>query len=134
MVILFSNYWDGLTRRIDADGLERICDDPKNRSPDKQNRIYIPFRDQFAFDYFTQVALDREHLNLDVIRLPEILTPTFVKSLNTTPGILSLGLRESVVDEEKVIKGTPFVGMYPLTQSLAADSTKCTAGTHILKS
>lgn len=103
------HFWDNLTRRIDADGLEVISADPKNRNVDQRNRIYIPFRDQFAFDYFNAVSNERLHLNLEVVRLPENITPEFVKSLNNHPGILSLGLREVMLDDEKIIRGTPFV-------------------------
>ncbi|KAJ3413025.1 alpha,alpha-trehalase nth1 [Chytridiales sp. JEL 0842] len=93
------HFWDGLTRRIDAEGLEVICADPKNRSEDHQNRIYVPFHDHFGLQYYTQVAKDRPHLNLDVVRLPEDITPQYVKTLNDRPGILSLALREAKVDQ-----------------------------------
>jgi alpha,alpha-trehalase len=63
------HFWDGLTRRIDADGLEMICLDPKNRSVDQQMRIYVPFDDQMAFDYFNRVAVERPVLKLDVVRV-----------------------------------------------------------------
>jgi alpha,alpha-trehalase len=104
------SFWDNLTRRIDAEGLENICMDPKNRTNDQRNRIYIPFRDDYALKYFNNVALERPHLNLDVVKLPDDITPLFVKSLNDHPGILSLGLRETIDEEgEKVVRGTPFV-------------------------
>ncbi|KAI8823411.1 trehalase-domain-containing protein [Fimicolochytrium jonesii] len=105
------HFWDGLTRRIDAEGLEVICNDPKNRSHDQRPRVYVPYHDQLAMDYYTDVAKTRPHLNLDIVRLPEIITPRYVKSLNQHPGILSLGLRKSTDPRTKkpVIRGTPFV-------------------------
>ncbi|KAJ3047756.1 alpha,alpha-trehalase nth1, partial [Quaeritorhiza haematococci] len=94
------HFWDGLTRRIDAEGLEIICRDPKNRSNDKRNRIFVPFGDDVALEYFTEVSRTRPHLNLEVVRLPEVITPRYVKSMNTHPGILSLGLRKTTVVEQ----------------------------------
>ena len=99
------HFWDGLTRRIDSQGLERICADPKNRSGDKQNRIYIPFHDAFALDYYQSVAKEKPHLQLAVIRLPEVIHPEFVRSINRQPGILSLALRQ----QDGTVRGAPFV-------------------------
>ncbi|KAI8912311.1 trehalase-domain-containing protein [Powellomyces hirtus] len=105
------HFWDGLTRRIDAEGLEIICNDPKNRSADQRPRVYVPYHDALAMEYYTEVAQARPHLNLDIVRLPEIITPRYVKSLNGHPGILSLGLRKTTDPRTKkpVIRGTPFV-------------------------
>ncbi|KAL2915656.1 alpha,alpha-trehalase nth1 [Polyrhizophydium stewartii] len=104
------HFWDGLTRRIDAEGLEKICADPKNRSNDQRNRIYVPFHDALGFEYYSNVARSRPHLNLDVVRLPEIITPQFVKSINTSPGILSLSLRKQRTDSSQPeLIGAPFV-------------------------
>ncbi|KAJ3327762.1 alpha,alpha-trehalase nth1, partial [Blyttiomyces sp. JEL0837] len=105
------HFWDGLTRRIDAEGLEVICADPKNRQKDQRNRIYVPFHDEFGYNYYTAVAEQRPHLNLQVVRLPEVITPEYVKSKNTEPGILSLALRRDIdpVTGIEKVRGTPFV-------------------------
>lgn len=103
------HFWDGLTRRIDADGLEAICLDPKNRSVNQTPRIYVPFEDQMALDYFSQVRRDKPGLNLEVVRLPKDITPQYVKSINHLPGILSLGLQKTVRDGKEVVRGVPFV-------------------------
>jgi alpha,alpha-trehalase len=105
------SFWDGLTRSVDSHGLERICKDPKNRSKNRKPRIYIPFGDDVAWKYFTQVAIDKPHLDLEVERLPEDITPQYVKSLNQLPGILSLGLEEVPSEDGTgtTLKGTPFV-------------------------
>ncbi|KAJ3196295.1 alpha,alpha-trehalase nth1 [Irineochytrium annulatum] len=105
------HFWDGLTRRIDADGLEAICNDPKNRQENQMNRIYIPFHDEFAFNYYNQVSKERAHLNLEVVRLPEIIDPEYVKSLHKLPGILSLALRRFTdpVTGLETVRGAPFV-------------------------
>ncbi|KAL5035729.1 alpha,alpha-trehalase nth1 [Batrachochytrium dendrobatidis] len=105
------HFWDGLTRRIDADGLEKICADPKNRGQDQRSRIYVPFHDAFALEYYNTIAKERLHLGLDVVQLPEIISPEYVKSLDTSPGILSLSLRKQVdsATGEVVVRGAPFV-------------------------
>ncbi|ORY49386.1 trehalase-domain-containing protein [Rhizoclosmatium globosum] len=107
------HFWDGLTRRIDADGLEAICADPKNRFGDNQNRIYVPYNDEIGLAYFKKVALSRLHLHLDVVRLPEDISSDFVNSLNSKPGILALGLRKINPllgwDNMTNVCGTPFV-------------------------
>ncbi|KAJ3229577.1 alpha,alpha-trehalase nth1 [Chytriomyces hyalinus] len=107
------HFWDGLTRRLDARGLEALVEDSKSRQDDTRNRIYVPFHDKIGLDYFERVKVARPHLELDVVTLPEIITPLYVKSINTHPGILALGLRR--IDEEKGwddlenVCGTPFV-------------------------
>ncbi|KAJ3012331.1 UNVERIFIED_CONTAM: alpha,alpha-trehalase nth1 [Siphonaria sp. JEL0065] len=107
------HFWDGLTRRIDADGLEAICADPKNRQEDHQNRIYVPYYDQIGLAYYNKVAQTRRHLRLDVVHLPEYVTSNYVNSINSKPGVLALGLRK--IDPEKGwddisnVCGTPFV-------------------------
>ncbi|KAI8868087.1 neutral trehalase, partial [Ramicandelaber brevisporus] len=85
-------FWDGLTRRMDANGIEIICNDPKNRGADNTARIYVPYNDDIAYEYYCQVSRDRPHLGLQVVRLPEKITDQFVKDINTKPGILALAL------------------------------------------
>lgn len=81
------HFWDSLTRRMDAKGLETICADPKNRSLDQRNRVYVPFGDNFAYEYYRGVAETKPHLALVVERLPEFITPEYVRSINKSPGI-----------------------------------------------
>lgn len=105
------HFWDSLTRRIDADGLEIICLDPKDRYSNHQPRIYVPFHDLKALRYYQHVATTRQHLNLDVVQLPLDITPQYVFSINEKPGILSLALRDVVDGEsgEAVVQGVAFV-------------------------
>lgn len=104
------HFWDGLTRRIDADGLESICNDPKNRSTNHQPRIYVPFDDDEALEYYRKVARDKPHLSLDVVQLPKDITPDYVKSINDRPGILSLALKKAKdTNGSDCIRGVPFV-------------------------
>lgn len=105
------SFWNALTRRIDGEGLEIICADPKNRTGRVNPRIYVPHGEPAMAEYYRQVAREKPHLNLDVQVLPpKPDDPAYVKSLNNKPGILALAMQE--VDNgkgQKVLKGIPFV-------------------------
>jgi len=116
--IIKYHFWDALTRRIDEQGLELILCDSKNESADHKNRIYIPFDDTRALNYYNDIAKRRKDLKLDVIQLPKIITPQYVKSIDNYPGILALALREEEKIDNKcdngntqniIIRGVPFV-------------------------
>jgi len=92
-----TQFWDDLTRTIDAEGLDRIAGDDKMH--DKQQRIYVPYNDSVGVAYFT--ALAKERPKLEVVILPEDITPQYVHSINEKPGILSLKIENN--------KGVPFV-------------------------
>ncbi len=94
-------YWDGLTRSVDKQGLHQILKDEKSTST--KQRIYIPFNDTLAFNYFKELEKSMPHLK--IVKLPEKITPEYVLSINNKPGILSLKLEE--IDGK--IKGVPFV-------------------------
>ncbi|RUO96688.1 LOW QUALITY PROTEIN: trehalase-domain-containing protein [Jimgerdemannia flammicorona] len=103
-------FWNGLTRRIDANGLEIICADPKNRTADHNPRIYIPHGEQEIYDYYRNVAETRRHLRLEVEMLPEDISPAYVRSINDRPGILALDMRRTVdKDGRPTLEGVPFV-------------------------
>ncbi|KAI0682346.1 glycoside hydrolase family 37 protein [Cytidiella melzeri] len=106
-----NSFWHALTRRIDGDGLEIICADPKNRTGRVNPRIYVPHGEPAMAEYYRKVAREKPHLNLDVQVLPpKPDDPVFVKSLNMKPGILALEMTE--VDDPKTgktLKGVPFV-------------------------
>ncbi len=94
-------YWVGLTRTIDKKGIEKILEDDKSTSEKK--RIYVPDSDTKAFSYFKK--LEKSIPNFEVIKLPKIITPEYVLSINSKPGILSLKLEES----NGKVSGVPFV-------------------------
>lgn len=106
-----NSFWHSLTRRIDGDGLEIICADPKNRTGRIQPRIYVPHGEPAMVDYYRRIASEKPHLNLDVQVLPPNPgDPHFVKSLNRKPGILALAMNE--VDDGRggrTLKGIPFI-------------------------
>ncbi|KAF9912393.1 alpha,alpha-trehalase nth1 [Linnemannia zychae] len=104
------HFWDGLTRRIDAEGLELIANDPKNRSKNTAPRIYIPFGEDEVLEYYKNVSVQKPHLKLDVEQLPEVITPKYVQSINEKPGILALAMTKFMNDEgQETLKGVPFV-------------------------
>ncbi|KAI8080243.1 trehalase-domain-containing protein [Gilbertella persicaria] len=103
------HFWDGLTRRIDAEGLERICLDPKNRSGHHGPCIYVPFDEDEALEYYRQVASTKPHLQLQVERLPKEITPEYVQSINDRPGILALALKKIKQNDKITFEGVPFV-------------------------
>ena len=89
-------FWDDLTRTIDEDGIAKIVGDDKTDTT--INRVYVPHSDAKAYEYYTN--LEKKY-KLEVISLPENITPEYVKSINNQPGILSLKLENE--------KGVPFV-------------------------
>jgi len=108
--LIRKSFWDRLTRRIDAAGLELIAADPKNRTKNQQPRIYIPFGEQEQYDYYVKTAQERPHLKLQVEWLPEKITPEWVKSVNHKPGLLALAMeRIKLPDGGVTLKGYPFV-------------------------
>ena len=96
-------YWKGLTRSMDAQGVEKLISDTKNEALTAEKLpIYVPFQDELAFNYYKTLE---DKLNIKASRLPEDISPEFVKTLNDKPGILSLKLEK----ENGEIKGVPFV-------------------------
>ncbi|KAF5391655.1 hypothetical protein D9757_002488 [Collybiopsis confluens] len=106
-----NSFWHSLTRRIDGEGLEIICADPKNRTGRVNPRIYVPHGEPAMAEYYRKVASEKPHLKLDVQVLPpKPDDPVFVKSLNSKPGILALAMNE--IDDGrggKTLKGIPFI-------------------------
>jgi alpha,alpha-trehalase len=96
-------YWKGLTRTIDESGVDKLISDTKNESLTAEKLpIYIPFHDDLAFNYYKNLE---SKLSIKASKLPENISPDFVKSLNDKPGILSLKLEK----HNNKIKGVPFV-------------------------
>ncbi|KAL4400388.1 alpha,alpha-trehalase Nth1 [Malassezia pachydermatis] len=104
-------FWDNLTRTIDADGLERILSDPKNRSAHRGNIIYVPENETHMIEYYRKVASERPNLGLVVDVLPSVLTPGFVRDLNKRPGLVALAMKpyKEKDSDEISMHGIPFV-------------------------
>ncbi|KAI9684491.1 MAG: alpha,alpha-trehalase nth1 [Trizodia sp. TS-e1964] len=107
------DFWDSLTRRIDASVIEKVGRDPKDWTSDPRPRIYVPPGAPEQFEYYKKVAEQRPELRLDVILLPpaQEITPLFVKGLNSKPGLLAVAMEEHVdpATGEKDLRGLPFV-------------------------
>jgi len=108
-------FWKSLTRSVDLQGLAAISADPKAYS--KVPRIYVSHDDPVALRYFQEIAEKCAGFSFEVcfvclfvclsvwvvkltpsllrqvISLPEMITPEYVRSINNKPGILSLALR-----------------------------------------
>ncbi|MEP2936061.1 MAG: trehalase family glycosidase [Gilvibacter sp.] len=96
-------YWEGLTRTMDQDGIEALLSDSKNEQLAGDTlHIYVPYGDTMAWQYYTELA---QQLPLKPIRLPEKITPEYVKRQNDASGILSLRLAQT----DHGVKGVPFV-------------------------
>ncbi|MDD5150295.1 MAG: trehalase family glycosidase [Flavobacterium sp.] len=93
-------FWDGLTRTLDEKGLEKLLLDSKSKTDNPI--IYVPFTDDFGFDYYQKLA---PKFNLKVVQLPQIITPKYVSSINDEGGILALALKK----EGQNVEGFPFV-------------------------
>ncbi|OAQ33094.1 glycoside hydrolase family 37 protein [Linnemannia elongata AG-77] len=104
------HFWDGLTRRIDAEGLETISNDPKNRSKNTAPRIYVPYGQNEILEYYKGVSVSKPNLRLEVEQLPREITPKYVQSINEKPGILALAMTKHLdEDGSETLKGVPFV-------------------------
>ncbi len=90
-------FWDELTRTIDEKGLDAILSDDKTSGGIQ--RLYVPHDDEIGKAYFNTIQKLKENVKVEI--LPKTITPEFVKSINTKPGILSLKLENE--------KGVPFV-------------------------
>lgn len=96
-------FWKGLTRTMDEKGIEKLIHDTKNETlASSKLRIYVPFKDDLALKYYQKLE---KTLPVEAIQLPKEVTPQFVKSINTNPGILSLKLES----QNNEINGVPFV-------------------------
>lgn len=96
-------YWNGLTRTMDKAGIEALISDTKNDSLTAAILpVYVPASDDLAFKYYTTLETQ---FPIKVFRLPKIIAPSYVKSINGQPGILSLKLENN----QNEIKGVPFV-------------------------
>lgn len=103
-------YWDALTRRIDADHIDKVVHDPKVQS--KYDYIYVPASDANAVRYFQSLEKTAAEQNrspaLKVVLLPapDKITGDFIRNLDGEHGILSLSLETNA--EGKIV-GVPYV-------------------------
>jgi alpha,alpha-trehalase len=99
------NYWDGLTRRIDERSLGELLSDEKIAAGGYRY-LYVPHTDHLAHEYFSKVSKQNPGLRLRAERLPEKITPHYVRDLNSQHGLLTLALERAPEGE---YAGVPFV-------------------------
>ncbi|KAJ2161009.1 alpha,alpha-trehalase nth1 [Coemansia sp. RSA 552] len=85
-----TSFWNGLVRCMDESGIQAICADPKNSREGARPIIYVPHGDAPAYEYYRRVARDLSNLRIRVVKLPRVITPGYVKSINNRFGILTL--------------------------------------------
>ncbi|SPO06704.1 probable neutral trehalase [Cephalotrichum gorgonifer] len=106
-----NDFWDMLTRRIDASSVEKAALDTKDWTGNPQPRIYVPHGEPKQFEFYKKVAADRPEINLDVQMLPEEINPILLRELSLKPGLLAIAMEE-VPDKntgETTLQGVPFV-------------------------
>ncbi len=99
-------YWDGLTRRIDEDGLQKILSDEKTSTVDGLRYVYVPATDKLAYDEFSKIAARHPEWKMKIVRLPQKISPQYVRKLDGHHGILSLS---SATGSGGKFTGVPFV-------------------------
>jgi alpha,alpha-trehalase len=109
--LIKDQFWEGLTRRIDASSIEVAAKDPKDWTDDPRPRIYVPIGAPEQYKYYLKLAQDRPELRLDVKLLPEKITPDLVRDMNDAPGLLAVAMEDYVdpVTNEQTLRGVPFV-------------------------
>ncbi len=88
-------FWDGLTRRVDAEGLPRIITDEKTATADGYRYLYVPSSDEAAWEYFSEFARTHPDLKVKVVRLPKHVSGKYIRELDGHHGLLTLALRRS---------------------------------------
>ena len=108
--LIKTSWWDNLTRRLDASGIDAAAQDPKPDLEDSLPRIYIPRGAPEQHVYFSEIAKERPKLRLDVQWLPEgDITAEFIRTLNYKPGILALEMDRVDSLGRQEFKGVPFI-------------------------
>lgn len=104
-------FWDNLTRRIDAGGLENILHDTKGYVSGTEQIIYVPAKEPEMLAYYRRVAQERPALQLVVEQLPEQITPEYMRDLNTRPGLLAIAMKPKIDPANGLVdmEGIPFV-------------------------
>lgn len=109
--LIKDQFWEGLTRRLDASSIDVAAKDPKDWTADPRPRIYVPPDASAQLEYYRNLAQKRPELRLDVQVLPEPITPQLVRDMNEAPGILALAMEDYIdpATGENSLRGLPFV-------------------------
>ncbi|KAJ6103199.1 alphaalpha-trehalase nth1 [Penicillium sp. IBT 16267x] len=109
--LIHNSFWNALTRRIDGSNIEVAGKDPKDWTSDPRPRIYIPPGAEEQYEYYTNIAKAHPELRLDVRVLDANITPQYVMSLSSKPGLLALAMEKKYDEKTKKTEyaGVPFV-------------------------
>lgn len=110
--LIRTSFWNNLTRRIDTSNIARVAKDPKDWTPSPRGRLYVPRGAMTQYEYYKKFADENPNaLDLDVILLPEVITPEYVRDLNDAPGILALevDIYFDPKSQKEELRGVPFV-------------------------
>lgn len=99
-------YWDNLTRQVDPAHIGPLLEDSK-LPPSEFRHLYIPFKDELAFDTFALAAKQKPELKMKVWRMPEAVDQEFLYSIRNRHGLLTLALATPFV-----VPGGRFNEMY----------------------
>jgi alpha,alpha-trehalase len=92
--LIREEFWEGLTKRVDEEGLRTILLDEKTTTVDGFRYVYVPAGDQLAYDYFAEIARQYPEWKMNVVRLPALrgITAEYVRNLDGRHGILTLAI------------------------------------------
>lgn len=107
--LIRDHFWEGLTRRIDASSIHIAAVDPKDWTDDPRPRIYVPVGAPKQYEYYKKLAEEKSEMRLDVVQLPEKITPEIVRDMNDKPGLLAVAVEE--VDDPESSTGTTLQGL-----------------------
>lgn len=89
-------FWKNLTRQVNEHTIIDMASDTKIDTPEaKFPRIYVPYNENDQFEFFNLISKSHPEYNLKIEKLPENITPEFVKSINHKPGLLSLAMKKN---------------------------------------
>lgn len=103
-----TQFWPHLTRRMDSQTIESIVKDSKVSG---DAIVYVPFGSKQK-DYYTQISRKMPSLKLQVVELPQNISPGYVKSINDKPGILALAVDSRGDPLPYIVPGGRFNELY----------------------
>lgn len=87
--LISTQFWKSLTRRIDDKSIAVFATDTKIPS---NPRVYIPYDCEDQYVFYSKAAEANPELHLEVEYLPKDITPEYVQSINSRPGLLALAM------------------------------------------
>ncbi|RZA08866.1 MAG: trehalase [Proteobacteria bacterium] len=109
-------YWDDLTRKLDAAGLNRTLPDSKIKTASGLAYLYVPEKDVFGWRYYQNLKRENPAIQFELVRLPRRVSPAFFASLKDRHGLLALKVAKGEGGEPQpvpyVVPGGRFNEMY----------------------